>query len=356
MNLSFADLLKLLLVGFWTPLLTLSVIYLYTKYFLNRINERKTAIKDFRYNSDEEDNRRLFYEVSARLNELQSLMDTQQSFSERNTERIIDIVSKRLSSEVFSISNKLQNSLSSEVIHLIDVNKENNEQKKQKEAIIREISHALYTPLSRIDALTTSIDMAADRDNIERRFKSIKSAVEICYSYLEAYRNIIDVVDSSDIFADDNLRILIERLAEIYVDSSGKILKFQVKNDSVARLENYSHMFILAIIFPLIENAVEASKDQDKIEMKVEKNDTSYVISIENAIYSDLPNGDIYAPGVSSKNLGDDHKKRYLGGNSGTGLSIVRTLISGLTDAKISHKINYDQRRIKFSIVLPTKG
>jgi signal transduction histidine kinase len=226
-----------------------------------------------------------------------------------------------------------------------DSNKYNFSQ--QTHQIVREISHSLNTPLSHIEVIASSnismdTSIKLDKQNIQRSFESCLSSIKICKSVIAAYRELTLVAGSSTMWSPNSLKESVISASKIYMSNIKK--KIPLKAELPETVEGYSNNFVVSILLPLVENAIESNKNNCPIEIysKKEKETDNYLINIVNRP-NELPLTDeIYKTGYTTKENHD-----------GLGLSLVRNLLSTQRNAKIEHSILDD--KIIFTITLPVR-
>ena len=165
--------------------------------------------------------------------------------------------------------------------------------------MLRELSHALYTPLSRVVTLSQNSIADSDSEVFRERMESSIQAVHICYAYLSSYRTLIDVKSQALYWNPESMKDALSASAQVYAAKSGKQIDFNIGSPS--SLPNYSNAFVLACILPLIENATEAVVDGDTVNVNIVQNVDWIVVEVSNILRSALPPGDIWEAGITSK-------------------------------------------------------
>jgi signal transduction histidine kinase len=208
------------------------------------------------------------------------------------------------------------------------------------ESVVREISHSLNTPLSQIEIalslLASSNELRGeDRRSIERAI----SSVAVCKAFIQAFRYVV-LSDSEDFQRGNggNLGDLVLRACAVICGN--KDVKLDVNMPTT--LQGYEPTFIMAMILPLIENAVDASPEGSLIRIWSDREKGAHLLYVANPQTGGLPDG-IYEPMFSTKS-----------GHDGMGLAVVQRLISSVPGAKLAHK--YDGTEIQFSIRLPEEA
>jgi signal transduction histidine kinase len=165
-----------------------------------------------------------------------------------------------------------------------------------------------------------------------------KSAVGICYAYLSAYRNMVNVAGRTSYWSPDSLRAALSESTSLYCDNLEKDVTVCVDSaDSFAQIAN---VYVLAILLPLLENAAEACESGDKIHIVIENHDESFSAKISNPIHGPFPGGEVLQTGFTTK-----------AAHEGLGLSIVQNLLAYTSGASLGWELNDDI--LTFIITIP---
>lgn len=212
---------------------------------------------------------------------------------------------------------------------------------RDEASITREIAHSLNTPLAQIEAGVLS--MRGTSDEQRRKLDGILDGVRICKSFLAAFREVATLTRDSHAWSPDSLRAALRAAAAVYADRGGRRPAMEVQMpDSVP---GYSNNFVMAVLLPLLENAVEAVPVTGTVSVHGEPIGDIFRLSVSNSLSesnnsaeSTLPD-DIYRVGYTTKR-----------GHDGLGLPAVCHLLGG-RDARISHWVEDGQAM--FTIDLP---
>ncbi len=186
------------------------------------------------------------------------------------------------------------------------------------------ISHALLTPLSRIDTIAKILNSNHESKEITSLLPDLKSALQICYTYLSAFRATSFKPSGFIAFS-----TAIQNAANVYVRESSKVIELSISSpDQLASGNEYR---LLAAALPLIENAVDASVDNDKIDIIVKEESDSVELTISNCVRSDFDISQLFMDGYSTKN--DD---MLLGAHTGLGLGISRNLVGAIPGGNVT--------------------
>lgn len=201
--------------------------------------------------------------------------------------------------------------------------------------IIREMAHSLNTPLAQIEASVLSIRGTTSEQR--RKLDRILEGVRISKSFLAAFREVATLTRDSQAWSPDSLCEALRAAAAVYMERGGhdRAIEVQVP-DSVP---GYSNSFVMAILLPLLENAVEAVSTTGTVSVQAEPVGDIFRLCVRNdSAESALPTG-IYREGFTTKP-----------GHDGLGLPAVRRLLTS-REARISHQVEDGQ--VIFTIDLP---
>lgn len=206
------------------------------------------------------------------------------------------------------------------------------------ENIVRELSHSLNTPLSQIEvAASIAITSKEQGEDIEKSIRSIIDSVQVCKAFLGAFRELV-VSGSAAVWNPSSISDTVNSAGQIYIASQNKPITLKIKLPS--NVDGYSNNYVTSLILPLLENAVESSKEHTIIEVAFSDIDNRNIVRIINEPEA-LPGGnEIYAQGYTTKK---DHE--------GTGLTSVKHLLSAYQGASLEH--SHDSKMVTFTISLP---
>jgi len=332
------SLMKILLYGFWAPLLAIGFMFFYFKILFDRYRGRKDYHDEIFLRENIE---KTSYTLERELDRLRSaLSNSMEGLSEELPNKILNKLSNQFENELNKYSSKLQNQIN---ISSID-RKEIISNISSNEILIREMSHFLNTPLSQIEAALLAIKTTTGLNNennndLIKDIDAVKSSVNICKSFLAAYRELILVAKSSKTWAPESIKDSLTSASNLFIRKSKKDLKIDLNLPDT--INGYSNNYIVSLLLPLIENATESSPDNSEILIKGHKENNFYNISVSNVNgnINDIKD-DIYQDGFTTK---PNHE--------GMGLSIVKHLLSSNNRASISHKVKGSV--ISFLIKLP---
>ena len=223
--------------------------------------------------------------------------------------------------------------------------KEEDLRQSSTKQLIRELGHSLNTPLSQIEASVLALRAQStkpmvDSINLRASLGRISASLDICKSVIAAFRELVVVTSSSSIWSPSSIPKALRAASDVYMKSFSKQL--DVELNMPEEIQGYSSNFIVALTLPLLENAIEAGQDNEKITIFGQKKGQSFEIIVTNHLHEPLPNDDMYEPGFTTKK-----------GHDGVGLSTVRHLLSGLRGAHVDHSA--DKNEVSFRVTLPAR-
>ncbi|SLK12041.1 sensor histidine kinase [Arthrobacter sp. P2b] len=216
---------------------------------------------------------------------------------------------------------------------------------EDSQSVVGEIAHSLNTPLSQIEAATlvlvdsSRVEGVSDIESIQS-LNRILSSIEICKVFIGAYSELSKVAARSKEWTSQFLSEAVSKSGIVYQARDG-----QLTYEGPDEVPGYSNTFILATMLPLIENAVEASRDlppdESAISVRCRESLGWLHLTVTNSLGGNDLDDSIYNAGHSTK---PDHQ--------GLGLSAVRRLVTAHSGT-ISHEVRGDQ--VTFQIKLPEK-
>jgi len=190
----------------------------------------------------------------------------------------------------------------------------------QAEQLVRELSHSLGTPLAGTLAdlvvVTQSLDpesLRGVRSNLER----MSTAIDLCQAFLLSYRKLAAVEDNTGFLADADLSKLVERAANYYSALLGSDPSLEIELPS--SVPPYHTYQVLAVLWPLIENALEGSSG-GRVSFRYRATDAGERIKLTNAVSQPVPEN-FMKNGVTTKNRAE---------HSGLGMGVSARLAESL--------------------------
>lgn len=213
-------------------------------------------------------------------------------------------------------------------------------------ALVREIAHGLNTPLSQIEAATLNLGkrlreelpgVGSDLESDLRSLDRIRASVDLCKSYLGAYREVVNVAATATDWSPASLPNAVKAAARVYSDDMKRI---SVKLPE--KIYGYSNTYILALLLPLLENALEEALGTELVKVEVHMQEAEagwHVLRVANGTRKTVLDEQVYEAGYTTK---PNHQ--------GIGLSAVRRLLATRGGA-INHWLA--DHRVVFELRLP---
>jgi signal transduction histidine kinase len=201
-------------------------------------------------------------------------------------------------------------------------------------SIVREIAHSLNTPLAQIEATILAIEPQSEK------ISGILEAARICKSFLAAFREVATVSGDAEAWEPESLSGSLKAAADVYGSRVEKELHLRVNVPD--RIPEYDNNYILAIMLPILENAIEAAEPSGSVEVEALTGPDANIILVSNdSLIKFLPE-DIYESEYSTKS-----------GHSGFGLAVVRRLVAARPGASVRHDVNAG--RVVCTVNLPRR-
>ncbi|WP_274007797.1 ATP-binding protein [Curtobacterium poinsettiae] len=201
--------------------------------------------------------------------------------------------------------------------------------------VVREISHSLNTPLSQAEiALALLGESAALSVDDRLALGRAATSVAVSQSFIQAFRIVAggDMAWEGD--DDESIGDLLTRATSVLGVPEGNVTL-----DLPSGLA-YRPAFVVAILLPLIENAIEASSPEEVV---VTGSRTSSAISLTVENPSETPiDPRSFESGFSSKPS-----------NEGLGLGVVQRLVRSVPEATVSY--SGSGGGVIFTVVLPAE-
>lgn len=364
--------IDVLLFGVWVPIIIVVFSYIATNFYL----KNKQAKQKFYTSSKDSSNvEELLYRLGRMEPTLEQAIDrmrVQQEFQEKFLQSAIERVSEEIQKSSYRMDREMRVRARREIREAIsqELNQFTAKLQPQPESlwpispdradendnparlkIVRELSHALYTPLSRIDAITNNVLSTSEVPQIREKMKKTKYAVDVCYTYLLAYRALFQLTSQGTYLNPENLSETLQACCSVYIDASGTNINPVIQ--APPKFDQISNYFLLAVTLPLIENAVEACQDGDKFRIVMQHRDDIIYISVRNPLHEPFPRNDVFTEGFTTKDS-VDHRQSESRDNEGLGLTVVKTLLSTISDANIA--VYPKEDHVTFEITIPASG
>lgn len=177
--------------------------------------------------------------------------------------------------------------------------------------MMRELSHSLNTPLSQIEARALVMRARVSDDETATLLAQMVGSVDVCKAYLYAFRLLVDVpVPYEKTSSSLQDTVVAAATSNPAFDAKGLRLHADFLETS-----GYPTSYILAVILPLVENAVEAASADSTITVATQINEGRLELSVQNRTETPLPH-DAVTQGFTTKK-----------GHEGLGLAVVGRLV-----------------------------
>ena len=206
--------------------------------------------------------------------------------------------------------------------------------------LIRELSHSLNTPLSQIEvSASIALSTIDNRKELENSIQSISDSVQVCKAFLGAFRELV-VSGSAAVWNPKSIAEAIKSATQLYASSQNKEISLTVDLPTV--IEGYSNNYISALVLPILENAIESSKQGTPVVVRFSQKGGMNFLHVTNEPENQPGGVEIYEQGFTTKE-----------GHEGTGLTSVKHLLSAFRGASLDHK--FESRLATFTISLPRR-
>jgi signal transduction histidine kinase len=290
--------------------------------------------------------RREEFEFQMRLKELEvreefRLSDRNSSFIPKLVEDLPGRIEERVSNQLRTMSRQISKQLEVRQLESGRPHDDPSNDQHNDAQIVREITHALNTPLAEIESsilvLREKLGHAGD---MPPELAYIDDATALCKSFLVAFRGLTTVSDVSSAWQPRSMRLSLIAAAELYQRNQRKRIRMEiVVPDSVP---GYSNAYLLAITLPLLQNAIESAEIDDVVRVGYSSKGSLNKISVVSRRPRNKLPDDIYSPGVTTKD-----------GHDGLGLATVQRLAASNRGGKISHRMTVEN--IYFELTLPAR-
>lgn len=201
----------------------------------------------------------------------------------------------------------------------------------------REISHALLTPLARVDAICRTLEHSPAAPAISEDLAKITSAIQVCFVYLNAFRA-TDYVPGGDL---PDFKTALESAINVYKERRRKSAKIAITCEEGITIRR--QYYVIACALPLIENAIE-STISGLIEVSAMFSDNMVRIIVSNDCLKQIDTEKIFVNGYTTKTSGSKS-------HEGLGLGIARSLAIGGGGTLEAHQAG---GRVFFILDMPT--
>jgi signal transduction histidine kinase len=205
--------------------------------------------------------------------------------------------------------------------------------------IIGELAHSLKTPLAHLDATIGLLQHGEEfpGDEAMEILEELSTSVELCKATLAAFRELTRVSGRAESWAPQSLAHSIEKAHRVYNSQAKKATTLQLHSPD--EITGYSNNYILALILPLLENAVEAAPPNGAVAITV-STDAGVTIIVENETVSPVDQHAVETFGESTKL-----------NHEGIGVQVVQSLVGARAGGSTSFVTR--DHTFSFTVTLP---
>ncbi|MHB1154046.1 MAG: GHKL domain-containing protein [Eubacteriales bacterium] len=209
---------------------------------------------------------------------------------------------------------------------------------------MRELFHSLTTPISTVNRSLKSINASKNDEGfsevLEDNLESIQSSVIYINALLNAYRSIaMQNKNSTD--SKVNLKQFIsDTIKALSIQVDKKI--YSKIDKKFGEVEGFESQFIVALLLPLLQNAVEASLANNDVEIAMTESEDKTFIEIKNNSSQTIKSEDLQKDGFTTKG----------GSHEGLGLSTVRHIAD---ERNVSFEIRAEGNMVKAKLGFPKR-
>jgi signal transduction histidine kinase len=178
--------------------------------------------------------------------------------------------------------------------------------------IMAEVSHVLRTPLNAIkltvDLIEASVPRSLRDGDVQARLRDVKDAAETCVTSLAIFHELVGSARTTGTRGLD-LRTGVEtlfRTAALVVDRGTRL-----EAELPTSVKGFSNAYLLVLLQPLVENAVEHSETGSTVTVRCDDRDDFLMIFVENTTVGRVDGVAFESPGATTK----------VGGGLGTGIA-----------------------------------
>jgi signal transduction histidine kinase len=168
------------------------------------------------------------------------------------------------------------------------------------------------------------------------------AGLEICKAFLSAFRQVATLARDTQEWEPESIGGTLRSAVRLYGANVSNEVDLDISIPD--ELPGYGNNYVVALLLPLLENAVEASPAGGTVAVTTRYGPENYAIDVtNNTKHGTHLSQDIYLPTWSSK---PDHE--------GLGLATVRNLLAAQAGSDISH-LTTDNGMVTFTVRLPRR-
>ena len=209
---------------------------------------------------------------------------------------------------------------------------------------MRELFHSLATPISAVNRSLKIINASKDDEDfsevLNENLDSIQNSVIYIDALLDAYRNIaMQNTNSTD--SKVNLKQFVLDTVRSLSIQANKTIHSKVDGE-LSKIDGFESQYIVALLLPLLQNAVEASPTDNDVELTIVESEDKTFIEIKNTSSQTVKTEDLLKDNFTTK--GDFHE--------GLGLSTVRHIAN---ERNVLFEISAEANMITAKLGFPQK-
>jgi len=173
---------------------------------------------------------------------------------------------------------------------------------------MKELFHSLMTPITTVNRSLTNISISKTDDNftevLDENLESIKNSMSYIDALLYAYRSMA-MLNFNPKDSNINLRNFVTNTITSLCEQINKRVNIKI-DDSFSEIEGFKSQFIVALLLPLLQNAVEASPDGSDILLSKDVGGDRVTIEIINQTIKLMDTNDLQRDNFTTK--GNTHE------------------------------------------------
>ena len=209
---------------------------------------------------------------------------------------------------------------------------------------MRELFHSLATPISTVNRSLKSINASKNdeffSEVLDENLESIQNSVIYISALLNAYRSIAMQNKTSTDSRVNLIQFISDTIKELSIQIEKKI--YAVIDEEFGEIEGFESQFIVALLLPLLQNAVEASPTNKNVEIIMTESEDKAFIVIKNTSFQSVISEDLQKDGFTTKG----------GTHEGLGLSTVRHIAN---ERNVSFDIRADGNMVTARLGFPKR-
>jgi len=209
---------------------------------------------------------------------------------------------------------------------------------------MRELFHSLLTPITTINRSLTSINISKGDDDFAKVLNDGLESIENSISYIDAllyaYRSLA-MLNFNTEDSNVNLKKFVSNTIKALCEQTNKTVDVSI-DENFSEIAGFPSQFIVALLLPLLQNAVESSPENNIITLIKLINDDRVIIEIQNSTEQLVASEDLQKGNFTTK----------YGSHEGLGLSAVRNIAK---EMNIIFEIYSEGKSVTAKLAFPKK-